>query len=931
MRETEGIVPSYGFLEVPPPAPSRAHLGLGPTKRVLSGGEIAGRFRVAAAELARHVEARVGTNDRGRWLRARGRMPAAEAVPDDENDDQARGSDQPRDQPFSPTPRGEYRNAVEQAMLRLELDAVRAALRDRVRTPLGRRAASELAPFDEIDRAAERVEAIRQARTLIDAGETAPVFGGEEVEMIVDMAEKGVMLDGVQLRAAATTMVAGTELRHHLFRHEEDAPLLYGQAAGLPDLGRPARQITMCFDPDGQLSDDASPNLGALRSRVRKVRDAIHDQLKTLLTDAAIEPYLQESYFTVRAERHVLPVKASYKTHVKGIVHDASGSGQTVFIEPQAVIDAGNRLKIAQSELQEEEFRILSRLSRMVARNGDGLRATCGVLEVIDLWNAGARLASDLDAIPVTPHPEPGFALHEARHPLLVLQSITPDSVDADVDDGPPPVAYSKDNPRFEVVANDLALEPQQRVLVLTGPNTGGKTVALKTVGLFALMVRCGLHLPCEEPSRMGWFPRVAAIIGDQQSIEEKLSTFAAHVRDLLSTLQTARADSLVLVDEIAADTDPTQGQALAQAVLERIAELGAHCVVTTHFEALKALPFQDPRFRNAGVGFDEKRLRPTYRVTLDVPQNSSAFDIAAGLGLGRDVVDRARSLLGSASGGLEGLLRSVEERARSLEQAEIRADEARREAERARAESERTRQRLEKEVEEVRVRARRELLEEIEAAREKARRLVAELQKAQQEGASPDAMRKLTKAAEEIRELQDREQAKLDEVRPNKDRPARALGEVDVGQWVHVPKLGRDGEVVAVDGREAQVAVGSIRLRVPQKSLRPPSGPRPKRMTPKIAARRAASQRVAETDDAVVEELDVRGHSIEESVDRLDAFLDYHYGRPTTAVRVIHGHGTGALREALREHLRRSGYVRGLRPGEKEEGGDGVTVVQLI
>ena len=544
---------------------------------------------------------------------------------------------------------------MEPAIARLELETVRAALRDRVRTPLGRHVASALVPLASRAEAVDRIEAIRQARGLMDGGETAPVSGADDVEAAVELAEKGVMLEGAQLRAIARTMVAGTELRHHLLRHEEKAPLLYGLAATLPDLARPSRDIAKCFDPDGSLSDRASENLGALRSRVRALRDGIHDKLSELLTSPQIEPYLQERYFTVRADRHVLPVKASYKNHVKGIVHDASGSGQTVFIEPQALIDQGNRLKIAQSEQLEEEYRILSRLSRLVARYGDGVRLTCSAVGTVDFWNAGARLASDLDAVPIHPDPEPGFDLRGARHPLLVLQAITPDSADADDADAgeevrPPPVEYSKDNPRFEVVPNDLALEPGQNVLVLTGPNTGGKTIALKTVGLFALMARCGLHLPCHESSRVGWFSH----------IEAKLSTFAAHMKALLQTLARSKAGTLVLVDEIAADTDPTQGQAIAQAILERVAERGALAVVTTHFERLKALPFQDPRFRNAGVGFDEKKLRPTYRVTLDVPQGSSAFDIAEGLGLGHDIVERARELLGEGAGSIEDLLKSV-------------------------------------------------------------------------------------------------------------------------------------------------------------------------------------------------------------------------------------------------------------------------------
>jgi len=302
------------------------------------------------------------------------------------------------------------------------------------------------------------------------------------------------------------------------------------------------------------------------------------------------------------------------------------------------------------------------------------------------------------------------------------------------------------------------------------------------------------------------------------------------------------------------------------------------------------------------------------------------------GLGLGADIVERARSLLGEGAGSIDELLKSVEARARSLEEAEVRAEQARREADQARADAERSERRLQREIEEVRARARQELLEEIHAARDQARKLVAELQRAARVDNVGDAMRAANQAADQIRELEAEQEAKLDAVAPAA-KPSAASAQLDgvrVGQWVHVPKLGRDGEVIALDGRDAQVAVGSMKLRVPQKSLRPPAGPRPQRASAKTEAKRSVTKRVAETSEAIVEEIDVRGHSVEESIDRLEAFLDYHYGRPTTQVRVIHGHGTGVLREALREHLRRSGYVRSLRPGEQDEGGDGVTVVHL-
>ncbi|MBK6687433.1 MAG: Smr/MutS family protein [Deltaproteobacteria bacterium] len=811
---------------------------------------------------------------------------------------------------------------MEEASERLEFGAVRAALLGRTQTPLGAAVIGQLAPAARIDEARERIEGIRQARALLDRSEPPPVWGAQDVEASLVMGEKGLMLEGPALRGIADTMHVGAALRRHLFAHEEVAPLLYGLAASLADLSRVATEVLACFDPDGQLADHASPELGPLRQRVRSIRDGIHDKLTELLRGPELRSLLQEDYYTIRADRYVLPIKSSFKNEVKGIVHDASGSGQTVYIEPQALIDLGNRLKIAQSEQLEEEHRILSRLTRLVTREADAVRNIMVVVGRIDALAACGRLATEIGCIPVFPEPEPGFNLIDARHPLLLIQNLRPLSYE----EGAPPPA------RIEVVGNDLGLQPGQQILVFTGPNTGGKTVAMKTIGLLALMARMGLHLPCREGSRIGWYERIEVAIGDQQSIASHLSTFAAHLKALVDTLARADQRSLVLIDEIAADTDPTQGQALAQSILERLADRGAQVVVTTHFERIKAVPFTDKRFRNAGVGFDSRKMRPTYHVSLDVPQGSSAFDIAQNLGLEEAIVVRARSLLGEGSNALEQLIKEVERR--SHEMAEARDEAIRRTAE---AEAERDRlidkqEELEREIQAVRLKAREELVVEIERRREEVRGMIARLQAAADAQDPKDAMRQTNQAAEQLARLEQEERERLAAERPAGAAAPKPIKDLKIGEWVHVAKLGRDGEVVSIDGKEAHVAVGNIRMRVSVASLLAPAGPRPTKAL-KVAERdlrKAQLNPPSAQEKEPTEELDLRGHQIEESIQRLDGFLDYHYGTPTIRVRVIHGHGTGALRDALREHLKRSGYVKSVRPGEPNEGGDGVTVVTL-
>lgn len=811
---------------------------------------------------------------------------------------------------------------TDEAVELLELGVVKSALRSRAQTPLGRAEAAAIGLLDTVADVRERVESISEARALLDVGEPPPVWGAEDVKTALELGEKGVVIEAAGLRAIAQTMLTGSAVKRHLYQHAELAPSLYARTIPLVDLSRLANDVARCFDPDGQLADHASRALGPLRQKVRSLKNTIHSKLGELLKSPSIEPFLQETYFTIRAERHVLPVKASFKNEVKGIVHDASGSGQTVYIEPQVLVDLGNRLKIAQSEQSEEEYRILSRLTRMVAGEADAIRAMMDVIAHCDLITASARLAVDLEAVPIVPSPEPGFDLKDARHPLLLLQAFEPPELEEGEE--PPLVVEKRD---IHVIGNDFGLEGPQRVLILTGPNTGGKTVAMKTIGLFALMVRIGLHLPCREDSQMGWYDRVDATIGDQQSIASNLSTFAAHMKSLVDILDRADERSLVLIDEIAADTDPTQGQALAQAVLEELASRDAHMVVTTHFERLKAVPIVDERFRNAGVGFDPTKMRPTYRVTLDVPQGSSGFDIATTLGLPDTIVDRGRELIGEGAQELQRLMAELEDRSRRLESERHEAQDALRKAE---AEAERLRRReaeLQEEIEAVRKKEREELLAEIEAAREEVREIIAKLQTATDGESARDAMRAANQAADALGKMAKAESEKTE---PEPEVSGR-LDRIEVGAWVHVAKLGRDGEVSAVDGREATITVGKIKMRVPLSQLQPPVSRPPKKAKPSPKAfTQTAAPEPGAAPARVVEQIDLRGHTVDESIDRLEAFLDYHYGTPTTHVSVIHGHGTGVLRDALREHLKRSGYVKSMRPGEPSEGGDGVTLVAL-
>jgi DNA mismatch repair protein MutS2 len=786
-------------------------------------------------------------------------------------------------------------------------------------TPLGAAYASRISPLRGREAALARISSIEEVRMLVESGYEPPIAGARSIDAFVELAEKGIALEGPKLRAVAATARAGHQLLAFARNHSEIAPVLYALTAPAPDLGFVADEIERVLDEEGLLYDEATPLLRDLRRRVRRIREEIHTLLEAMLRDGTMQHYLQEDYFTIRQDRYVLPIQASFQNQVSGIVHDTSGTGQTVFIEPTKVVEAGNRLKIAQGALEDEEQRILAELTLRVVEEVEALRTTVNLVAEVDFFVAASRMAKVLGCVPVLPSDEAVLDLRAARHPALVLQRYE----------------ATKDHPLDEearvlpaVVANHLALLTDQRVLVITGPNTGGKTVALKTVGLLAWMVRVGLPIPCASGSAIGWFDPIEVVVGDDQSMGANVSTFQAHVGHLRRVLQTAQPGVLILVDEIAADTDPVQGQALAQAVLERLADRGAHVVVTTHFERLKAIPFVDKRFRNAGVGFDPERLRPTYHLVLDVPQSSSGLDIAEALGLSPELVARARALLAPSDGGLDEMMRSFQTETSRAMEARQRAEEA---AERAEAEADKLAQerlRITTAAEEARIAAREGLLREIELAQAEVRRIVSTLQSARGVEEARAAMRQATEAQRGLAEMEQTQEARLeaDLGATGSDRPS--LDALVPGDWVHVRSLGRDGEVVSMEDRIVHVSVGKMRMRVAKRDLTQPKAPRPKSDRRRSSTTGALAQAArAETTAA---ELDVRGLTVDESLERLEAFLDVHYGSGRQ-VTVVHGHGTGVVRRAVRIYLKDSGYVSDHRAGGPTEGGDGVTVVRVV
>jgi DNA mismatch repair protein MutS2 len=786
---------------------------------------------------------------------------------------------------------------------------IRDALSARTGSALGRERVAALAFLNDdaaVDTSLARIE---EVRTLLRKEIEVPISGVDDVRPQLDRVEKGAALSASELLAIARVSQTASSVRAFGRSRVMEAPLVGGQAQQVANLGPIGARIDEVLEPSGTVRDNASDQLLMYRTRARALHQQIRVRIDELIADPSFAENMRDTYFSTRNDRYVLPINASFRARVPGIVHNASQSGQTIFVEPEQIIGMGNELAIAESLAAEEERRVLGELSEDVAGQVDNLRAAQAIFAELDFTQAAARLANALDAsVPViVPPSRTALKLRNVRHPVLVLQG-------------------------KKVVGNTLDLSAEQLTLVVSGPNAGGKTVTITAAGLCALMLRAGLPVPADDGSEMPLTRGVLSVIGDAQDMGRDLSSFSAHVTRLRDVLDVARAGVWVLVDEIAADTDPREGAALATAVLEHLAEHDARTFVTTHLEEVKSLGITDPRFVNARVGLDAATLRPTYRVELGAAGMSNALDVAAQIGLPAAVLEKARervakgSQISLALSRLETLERTVVD---ERERARVALAEAQAERERAAV----VLRDAEQQREEARAKAREEVLAELEAQRAEMAQLIAKVQGAPDMREAQRLQRELEARAARMREEQQRASAKAEIAHvaiPEKD--------LKVGLKVRVLSLGRDGEVVSLEPEHATVAVGVLKTRVKRSDLVPVggknSGAAPKTqdgLRPRTRDEKARAARGGGLDDdAPQTELDIRGRRAEDAMSALTTFLDALYLKGASRGTIIHGHGTGALKEAIRDVLRLSPYVESFRPGDRGEGGDGATIVDI-
>jgi len=791
--------------------------------------------------------------------------------------------------------------SIDKAARLLEWDLVTQRLSELAASEPGRTICHQLPLLDEPGLIKLTIAEVSEARELLERGVNVQLGGVEELGAIDKRARVGAALEGTDLLRVAGLLKTSRNVRRLLENESSRLPKLAERASTLIEHVVLEKEIFAKIERDGRVKDSASDELAQLRDRYRVVHAQIHATIDGMLKNPRYDDILQEDLFTLRSGRFVLPVKAERRGSVDGIVHDISQTGQSVYIEPREITELNNRLRTAELEIEREIYRILLELTYKVGAIIDELNQVVNELAELDVILAKARYSMALDAQPVEISRGGNIELFKARHPLL----------DEQID---------------EVVPNDVQLD-DIHTLVVSGPNTGGKTVYLKTIGLCALMLRAGMHLPCGPDGRMPLFKRVFAVIGDEQSIAQNLSSFSSHVLNLKHITDELVPGSLVLIDEIGEGTDPGQGIALAKAIIEYLHEHGARTLVTTHFAELTAMAQTREGYANAAMTFDNETMTPTFHLHPGSPGRSSAFATAERLGLNKQIVQQARAFATGGDTQLDEVIRRLEEQRNKAEAQTRKAEQARLEVEQLREKQQQIYEELRAKKAKLAASDRERIVEETTKARAAIKKVIRKLQEAPS-----------FKAAETAREEINRIQKRVDETLPQPEAGPLPAYLEPIEDWsalpddaeVYVRSLSDTGRVL-----EKPDAKGRVRLQVREKRMTLPADDCFIKEQPP-ASKPGRVERVLRPEVIVADqresklEIDLRGQTAEEALANVEDFLDQAMRSRLGQVYVIHGHGTGVLKRTIREYVKDSPYVRSWRPGKRGEGADGVTVVEM-
>ncbi|WP_395144020.1 endonuclease MutS2 [Armatimonas sp.] len=783
----------------------------------------------------------------------------------------------------------------------LEFDAVRKLLAERTACSLGGERARELAPTPLFAFILEWQQETTEARKVTEAHGPFPLGGIHDIRRSLAHADVGQSLTPHEFLTLVSTLMGASKLKSFLVRHAEKAPLLSDRAQGIQEFPQLLAQIELCIGRSGDVLDSASPALATARAKVRVTHRRVEEKLNAVLNSSVTRGMLMDPTVVLRDGRRCLPVKSEFKRHVPGIVHDQSGTGATVFIEPLIVVELNNELRQLEALEQREIEKVLQKLTESVKRLGEKLHSSVEIVAGLDLASAKAKLADDFQCVAPKLNQVGRVVLEEARHPLL--------------------------DPEIAVPINVHLGDEHTKALLITGPNTGGKTVTLKTVGLFTLMAQSGLHVPASH-AELAHFTQVFADIGDEQSITHSLSTFSAHIRNIVTILKSLGTQALVLLDEVGSGTDPGEGAALAKAILGDLLAHNARVIATTHYGELKEFAYSRDGIDNAAVEFDLETLRPTYRILQGVPGSSNAFHIARRLGMPPRVVDAAIENQSRAGADAATIMSRLEAAKRSADSERQNAQKLRKELDVMKLKYEERLRDLESLRREAKERATEEARAVIRQKTEKMDNLIGELRRMGKEGRKTQSTRK---------KMKDTTDELIGEIGYEKDPlpfdEAPIPTVLKRGERVRVTSLGNAiGNVLADSiGKEVAVQVGAMRVTVPLSALRTLNGieiaaaPAPEIKSTSNASALAMSKAME-----VSHELTVIGLRANAALPRVDKWLDDAYAAGLLNVRIVHGKGTGALRKAIWETLKTDNRVQSVAMAHPDFGGAGATELVL-
>ncbi len=780
----------------------------------------------------------------------------------------------------------------EKTLKKLEYDKIIALLTAECCSSPGRERAEKLLPHRDRIIVEGRQKETSEARNVLIYRPDFSMGVIKDIRGSVSLAKKNGILDGTHLRDILITSRSGRRVKIAISQMKEESPILKKMVGRIVFINSLETAIEEAIDDDGSILDRASAELADIRRKMRRTHDRVREKLDQIVRSSNQNQYLQENIVTIRNDRYVVPVKQEYRNQVPGLIHDQSASGATLFIEPMSVLDLNNDLRKLRSDEKTEIQRILTRLSGLVSANAAELKANLEILADLDFIFAKGKLSHKMNGFEPKLNDDGEIHLKNARHPLL----------------------YDK------AVPIDFDMDKDMNGIIITGPNTGGKTVSLKIVGLFVLMSQAGLHLPTSDQSNVGIFRGVYADIGDEQSIEQSLSTFSSHMVNIVDILEKAGRNNLVLLDELGAGTDPVEGAALAMAIIETLMSKNAKLIVTTHYSELKAFAYNDEHLANASVEFDIDSLKPTYRLLMGIPGRSNAFDIALSLGVDQNVIRKA-------------------DRYMSVEQKEVRdflsnLEQGRAETEKAKAEAEQLKIRL-SETEQAMKKREQELKQResmmIRKAEERADRIVREKRK------EADAALKEIKAALANVSAREREQVmsevkakkkKIDHLTSSQDEQhygGEKLTKVEPGDEVYIPRLNKNAVVLeVVNKKEVLIRAGIMKVTMKLSELRAVTSKKEEVSGTYQSHIKAAKARI------VKNEISLRGMTADEAEAELSKFLDDACLANMEEIKIIHGLGTGVLKKTVYDFLKKDKRVKEQRLGGYYEGGAGVTIATL-